>query len=303
MDALGDPGLVVPPMTPFTPAGDLDEDAYQSQIEFIVEKGGASAVALMAVEAQEYRCLSVPDRREAIRLGAEYVDGQLPVVVGLNADSAEQAIELGRTAVDVGATAGQLLIPRRPQGGRTRIEELRTTFRSVSEALDLPLIAYHNPGPGASLAPDELVALAEVEGVTGFKESSRNLRHVLNLIERIDRKGLAAYYTTMEMLLITLLMGGSGATMPAPPSILARDLISAFEKGDIDRAAAIQRSFATFPGPFIDHGFPVVMKAALEHIGIDAGVPYPPAEPLDEAAQRELSDELESLGLSAAADR
>jgi len=301
MALLGDPGLIVPPMTPFTPDGDIDYDAYSSQIDFIVEKGGATAVALMAVEAQEYRCLSFEQRAEAIRRGAEAVDGRLPVTVGLSADSYRRAVDLGQVAHEVDAAAGQLLIPRRPQGGATRIDELASFFRLVGDELDLPLVAYHNPGPGATLSPDELVSLAEVDAVVGFKESSRNLRHVLNLVERIDRAGLARYYTTMEMLLVTLLLGGSGATMPAPGSILARELISAFEDGDVERAAEIQRSFASFPMEFLDQGFPVVMKAALEHLGIDVGVPYPPAEPLDDDVRRSIAAELDAMGLSAPA--
>ena len=38
----------------------------------------------------------------------------------------------------------------------------------------------------------------------------------------IDRAGHARYFTTMQMLLATLQLGGSGATMPPPGSEIAR---------------------------------------------------------------------------------
>ncbi|MGQ4554961.1 dihydrodipicolinate synthase family protein [Halobellus sp. GM3] len=297
MEELGDPGLIVPPMTPFTADGDIDYDAYEAQIEYIVTESGATAVPLMAVEAQEYRCLDFETRQEAIRRGAEAIDGRVPVVVGASADSVDLAIDVGRVAAEVDAAALQLLIPRRPQGGDQPIEELIAFFERVSEALGLPIVAYHNPGPGADLSTDEMVELARSEAVIAFKESSRNLRHVSNLIERIDRAGLANYYTTMEMLLVTLQLGGSGATMPAPPAEIAAEILQAVQAGAIERAADHQRKFAEFPGPFLHNGFPTVMKAALDHVGVDGGLPYPPADPMDEAERVELGRELDEMGL------
>lgn len=295
MSALGDPGIIVPPMTPFTTEGSVDYDAYKDQLEFIVEETGATAVPLMAVEAQEYRCLDVQTRQTAVRHGAEIIDGRLPVIVGASADSYQQAIEIGSVASEVEAVALQLLIPRRPQGGDTRIMELVEFFERVFDALDIPIVAYHNPGPGASLTVNELVTLAESDAVIAFKESSRNLRDVMALIQRIDHQGLANYYTTMEMTLITLLLGGSGVTLPAPIAPVASDIITAFTAGDIENAAQRQRAFAKFPSPFLRHGFPTVMKAALDHMGIPAGHPYPPASPItgeDLAAVQQSLDEI-----------
>ncbi|MFB6069658.1 MAG: dihydrodipicolinate synthase family protein [Halanaeroarchaeum sp.] len=295
--ALPDSGLIVPPMTPFEADGTVDETAYESQIEYVVESGSASSVALMAVEAQEYRCLSVEERRRAIERGAAAVDGRLPLVVGVSAPSYRRSIELASVAESVGADAIQALVPARPQGGTTHVEELVAYYEELGAAVDLPIVAYHNPGPGAALDPEGLRAIAAVDAVAGFKESSRNLRHVLRLVETVDRAGLANYYTTMEMTLITALLGGSGATMPAPASIVGQGILDAVEDGDIERATALQRQFAAFPGPFLEHGFPVVMKAALEHVGVDAGRPCPPAEPLPDPVRADLARALDAMDL------
>lgn len=290
-----DPGLVVPPMTPFTADGAVNETAYEEQIDYIIEHCDPSAIPLMAVEAQEYRCLSDDARQDAILKGAAAIDGRTSVIVGASAESYLRAIEIGEIAHEIDADALQLLIPRRVQGGAADVNELIAFFEQVHEELGLPIVAYHNPGPGADLSPDELVSLAESDAIRAFKESSRNLRHVLNLIERIDQSGLANYYTTMEMLLISLLMGGSGATMPAPAANVASELIRAVEAENIPRAVELQRSFAAFPGPFLSHGFPVVMKEALEYVGVDTGEPYPPTEGLPEGDRRKLRAVLDGI--------
>ncbi len=295
MSVFADPGVIVPPMTPFTSDGSIDYTAYEAQIQYILNRCEPAAVPLMAVEAQEYRCLSDSARREAIRRGAEAIDGRSSVIVGASAASYVQAVEIGTVATEINAEALQLLIPRRAQGGSADVTELIAFFERVEEEVGIPIVAYHNPGPGADLSPDQLVALAESDSISAFKESVRNLRHVLNLIERIDRQGLAHYYTTMEMLLMTLLMGGSGATMPAPAAVVGSELIEAFEDGETQRAVELQRSFATFPGQFLSHGFPAVMKEALEFVDIETGSPYPPTERIPETHREEIRETLATI--------
>jgi 4-hydroxy-tetrahydrodipicolinate synthase len=100
------------------------------------------------------------------------------------------------------------------------------------------------------------------------------------LIVEIDRAGHARYFTTMQMLLATLELGGSGATMPPPGCEIARHVIDAFVAKDYERAADIQLQFALFPSKWMHRGLAPAMKAAMNLIGIPAGDPYPPYAPL-----------------------
>jgi 4-hydroxy-tetrahydrodipicolinate synthase len=99
---------------------------------------------------------------------------------------------------------------------------------------------------------------------------------VSRLIVEIDRAGHARYFTTMQMLLATLQLGGSGATMPPPGCEIARRVIDAFVAKDYERAAEIQLQFALFPSKWMHRGLAPAMKAALNLIGIPVGEPYPP---------------------------
>jgi 4-hydroxy-tetrahydrodipicolinate synthase len=122
-----------------------------------------------------------------------------------------------------------------------------------------------------------------------IKESSRDLARVSRLIVEIDRAGHARYFTTMQMLLATLQLGGSGATMPPPGSEIARHVIDAFMAKDYERAVELQLQFALFPSKWMHRGLAPVMKAALNLIGVPVGDPYPPYASLSSDEMRALA--------------
>jgi len=71
----------------------------------------------------------------------------------------------------------------------------------------------------------------------------------------------------MQMLLATLELGGSGATMPPPAAEIARQVIDAFVAGDGKRAAEIQLQFSLFPSKWMHRGLTATMKTAMRLIG------------------------------------
>jgi 4-hydroxy-tetrahydrodipicolinate synthase len=197
-------------------------------------------------------------------------------MVGVSHASFKTAVELAHEAETLGAAAVQLLAPLRPFAGAPTRDDLVAYFEAVSRETHLPITLYLNPGPGADVSIADTIALARLPRVQFIKESSRDLARVSRLIVEIDRAGHARYFTTMQMLLITLVLGGSGATMPPPAAEIARHIIDAFVAKDYERAAELQLEFALFPSKWMHRGLAPVMKAAMNLIGVAAGAPYPP---------------------------
>jgi 4-hydroxy-tetrahydrodipicolinate synthase len=270
------PGLIVAPLTPFTADLKVDEGALRRQIDYVVADCGATMVVAAGVETQEYTYLSLEERKALIRATIEAVAGRVPVMVGISHPSFKTAIELAHAAEKLGAAAVQLLAPLRPFAGAPTRDDLVGYFEAVARETSLPITLYLNPGPGADVSIPDTIALARLPRVHFIKESSRDLARVSRLIVEIDRAGHARYFTTMQMLLITLMLGGSGATMPPPAAEIARHVIDAFVSKDYDRAAELQLQFALFPSKWMHRGLAPVMKAAMNLIGIGAGAPYPP---------------------------
>ena len=276
------PGLVVPPLTPFKDNLSVDFDVLQREVDYIVEDCGAMMVSAAGVETTEYHFLTFDERCELIRRTVEFVDGRVPSVVGVSHANVNTAIQLCHMAQDLGAHAFQILAPLRPFGGAPTLDDLLTYYNSISAETDLPIMLYLNPGPGAEVNPAWTLELAKLDRVKYVKESSRDLARVSRLIEEIDHGGHAQYFTTMQMLLASIQLGGSGATMPPPGAYIANAIIRAFNSGDHAEAARLQRQFALWPARWMSYGLAPALKAAMEIVGLPLGNPYPPFKPVSD---------------------
>ena len=241
------PGLIVAPLTPFTSDLTVDDSALRRQINYVITDCRATMVVAAGVETQEYTYLGLEQRKALIERTIEFVDGRTPVMVGISHASFRTAVELAHFAERRGAQAVQLLAPLRPFAGPPSQADLIGYFEAIARETRLPITLYLNPGPGADVSIPDTIALAKLPSVQLIKESSRDLARVSRLIVEIDRAGHARYFTTMQMLLATLELGGSGATMPPPGAEIARQVIDAFMAKDHERAAALQLQFALFP--------------------------------------------------------
>ncbi len=283
------PGLIVAPLTPFDNELNVDEARLRRQIDYVVTDCRADMVVAAGVETQEYTYLSLDERKALIRRTIELVGGRVPVMVGVSHPALKTAIALAHEAEKLGAAAVQLLAPLRPFAGPPTRDDLVSYFETMARETSLPITLYLNPGPGAEVSIADTIALAKLPRVQFIKESSRDLARVSRLIAEIDRAGHARYFTTMQMLLITLLLGGSGATMPPPACEIARLIVDAFVAKDYQRAAEFQQQFALFPAKWMHRGLAPVMKAAMNQIGIPVGDPYPPYAPLTREEVNELA--------------
>lgn len=291
------PGLVVPPLTPFTPELTVDFDALQRGVDYVVDDCDAAMVIVAGVEAQEYQYLDLPQRRELIRKTVELVAGRRPVAVGVSHPSFKVSVELAQFAEGLGASAVQLLAPLRPFGGEPSTSDLERYVDAVSAETSLPLMLYLNAGSGATVSPEATIALASRESIRFVKESSRDLSRVARLIEEIDQAGLAHYFTTVQMMLISLQLGGSGVTLPPPVAKIASLVLRSFIQGEMVEAARLQRQFSLYPAKWMRYGLTPTMKASLNLIGVPAGDPYPPYSPITGADLDELRGHLATTEL------
>ncbi len=139
------PGLIVAPLTPFTADLKVDEPALRRQIDYVVRDCAATMLVAAGVETQEYTYLTLEDRKRLIRSTVEFVDGRVPVMVGVTHPSFRTAIELANEAESRGAAALQLLAPLRPFAGAPNKADLISYFESVGRETALPLTLISIP--------------------------------------------------------------------------------------------------------------------------------------------------------------
>lgn len=288
-------GIIGACLTPFGEDDRVDYNALEREIEFLVVD--CDAISIAAVEAAEYTMLTINERKELIRRGTEMVGKRVPVLAGCSNASPHEVIEMAEYAASVGADMAQVLMQLRPWGQQPTIAEIVEYFTQVSSASPLPVVAYHNPGPGADPPIETFVKLSELTNLQYFKESSRDITKISRLVEQIERAGKGHYFTTMQPLLLTLMMGGAGATMPPPGTRIGAQVLKAFRAGDLERAKDWQRCFSLFPGKWSAYGLPPVMKSALKHFGVDIGDPVRPYTPVTPRDHAQIGQFLRQIGL------
>ena len=267
-------GIIGATLTPFASNGDVDAAAMERQIDMMASH--CDAISVHGAEASEYQVLTPGERRASLRRSIGVVGGRVPVLAGASSPSVREVIEVSELAADAGAEYVQVLMPLRPWGGQPSETDLLAYFERVSRECALPVVAYHNPARGADPSAATMVRLSELDRVVAFKESSRDISKIGRLIEQIDVTGNAAYFTTMQPLLATLHLGGSGAMMPPPATLIGHEVLRCHDEGDLRAAVRWQSLFTLFPALWGTHGLAPVMKAAMAHLGIDLGGPAEP---------------------------
>src|SRR5690554_3201825 len=164
-------GSLVAIVTPMLEDGSLDYPRLRALIDFHIAEGTQGIVVVGT--SGESPTVSMEEHRELIRVAVEHAAGRIPVIAGTGANANAEAIELGQYAVEVGATAHLSVVPYYNKPSQ---EGLYRHFRSIAEAVDLPLILYNVPGRTvADMSNDTVLRLAEIPGIIGLKDATGDI--------------------------------------------------------------------------------------------------------------------------------
>jgi len=178
-------------------------------------------------------------------------------------------------------------------------EGLYQHFQAIANSTNLPIILYNIPGrTSVNMLPATVVRLAEIDNVVAIKEASGNLDQVSE-IKRAIPDEFAVYSGDDSLTLPVLALGGKGIISVAShlvgPQI--QEMINAFTSGNVTLAAKINKElFTLFKGLFITTN-PAPVKAALNLIGWQVGVPRLPLVEVTSGEREKIKGILEGLKL------
>jgi len=149
--------------------GAVDESGFRRVIRYVLE-AGAHGVAFPAL-ASEFYALSDAERLRLTEIVVHEVAGAVPVVGTATAASPQAALALARGVVERGVDAVMIMPPYVMRDGPAATIQL---FRTIADAIDVPLIAQNAPPPlGSGHGIDFLrQLLAEVPQVRYVKEEN-----------------------------------------------------------------------------------------------------------------------------------
>lgn len=192
-------------VTPLRDDGTIDAASAERLVHHLYDCGVGGLY--VGGNTGEGSYLSFEQRREIAQLATRFSKGRGRVVVHVGAVQAPQARELAMHAADVGADAVSSMPPF--VGGYSW-DEVRQYYEWISAASPLPVIAYYIPGvTRQSFSLQQLVELAELRGIAGYKFTDHNLYLMQRLIARM-RPDQIVFHGADELLAFGLAMGARG---------------------------------------------------------------------------------------------
>ena len=258
-------GSLVAIVTPMQDDGSLDFPRLRSLIDWHIAEGSDGIVVVGTTG--ESPTVDVDEHCELIRATVQHVAGRVPVVAGTGANSTAEAVELARFASQAGATAHLSVVP---YYNRPTQEGLYRHFRTIAEAVELPLILYNVPGRTvADLANDTTLRLAEIPNIVGLKDATGNIDRACDLIERAPAD--FALYSGDDMSSAAFLMLGGHGVISVTANVAPRAmhaLCAAAAGGDMRTLRETNAALTALHRDLFCEANPIPVKWAVARMGL-----------------------------------
>ena len=284
-------------VTPFTRDGDIDEQGFKEVIDYSISKGATGVVP--AGTTGEFSYMRTEERKKLLKLCVEFVDGRVPIVAGTGQHSTKATVLLTKYAADIGCDAALIVSPYylRPED-----KGYYDHYATVASKGDLPIILYNIPQCTLGVLNSNVVEdLAELDNVVGIKDSSGNIGHTVELIQKLE--GKMPVIIGHDECFLSAVAAGAKAAILASGNVIPHIWLEIMEKvraGDMKRAAQLQLSVQTLARIVTRNGGAPPVKAALKMMGIKGGksrMPLDTGGTLTPELKDEIRVEMEKLGL------
>ena len=285
---------IVALITPMHEDGSIDYPALRRLIDWHIEQG-TDCIGVVGTTG-ESPTVSVEEHCEIIRVSVEQAAGRVPIMAGCGANSTNEAIELTRFAKQVGADCQLQVVP---YYNKPTQEGQYQHFRTIAEAVDLPMVLYNVPGRTvADMQHDTVMRLAQIDGIIGIKEATGNIERAQWLIHEAP-KGFSVYSGDDGTAVALMLCGGHGnvsVTANIAPKLMHEMCLAAIA-GQAQQAITIQRQLLSLHKNMFTESNPIPVKWAAQRMGLCGPTLRLPMTPFSSHLQPALENAMRSCGV------
>jgi 4-hydroxy-tetrahydrodipicolinate synthase len=290
-------GCLVAVVTPFTEAGDLDEKAFCENLERL-EAEGAHGFIISGCTGEAW-AITHDERARLFALSVDTMGKRLPIIAGTGGIATSDVIQLSRRAKELG-TDGLMILP--PYYCMAKRAEVISHYAAISDAVQHPIMLYNIPRrTGFNLTPDVVAELVQLEWIVAIKESSNDFIQTEDTIREVGEQMIVVTGHSAERGVPALLMGAKGYVSSMESQIMGRRAIQMYDlvqQSRIGEARDVQLQTLELDHRMRQIGtFPANLKAAMNLLGRNGGVPRPPLLPLGSGQMEEVRRVLERLKL------
>jgi 4-hydroxy-tetrahydrodipicolinate synthase len=282
-------------ITPMTNEQDIDYKRLKENIDWQISQGIAGICVLGSTG--EFASLSLEERINIAEQAVKHVNGRIPCIIGTAAESTRETIFYTKHARKIGAD-GVLII--NPYYCRPSFDEIYQHYKAVSEAVDIPIMAYNNPGhTGVDMSPELLVKICQLKNIDYVKDASGDLRRVAD-IKRLAKGNVTIFCGGEDLALLNFQLGATGWICVCG-NLIPREANQLFElvkKGKLEEANTLFVKLY----PLLDmlensQNCLQIVKKSLEFMGHPSGPCRFPRQPLSESQSDKLFNLLKELSL------
>ena len=247
--------------------GQIDYPSLEKLVEHQIKGGIASLLAVGTTG--ESPTLSHDEHIEVTRFIVEKARGRVPVIAGAGSNSTEEAKDLCRRSIEVGADA---LLLVGPYYNKPNAEGQYRHFAEIARSVGkTPIILYSIPSRcGVDIPLSTVVRLArEFKNIVGIKEAGGSCDRVAQLRQELGDKFLILCGD--DSLTLPFMSLGAKGVISVATNIYVADLVKMVNlalKNDFRAAGRISdKYYPLFKGLFVEPN-PVPAKYALKKAGI-----------------------------------
>jgi 1-pyrroline-4-hydroxy-2-carboxylate deaminase len=289
-------GVIPAVVTPFDESGRVDTAALAANADWLIEGGATGLVGNGTMG--EAHSLSTEERRLVIETLASTAEGRVAVTAGVSSGTPAASIGYATDAAAAGADSLMLLPPLGYEGDEREIEAF---YRTVTEATELPIMAYNNPkASGTDMRPRLVARLGEIDGLVAVKECSGDARRIAEILNAAEE--------------LEVLVGGddwalegfcAGATgwIAGVANVAPRECVELYRlcrEGRLDEARAVYARILPLARLDMHPKLVQFFKAAMDQVGRAGGPCRPPRLELNEDEREEVDAAVRALGVEVA---
>lgn len=284
-------GSAVALVTPFTDNG-VNYDKLEELIEFQI-KEGSDAIVICGTTG-EASTMSDDEHFSVIKFAVDKANKRISVIAGTGSNNTRHAIQLSKSAEEVGADA---VLSVTPYYNKTTQRGLYEHFRLIAQNIKIPVILYNIPSrTNLNMAPETIKSLSEIDNVIGIKEC--NLSQVGDIVN-LCGEDFYVYSGDDNIILPVLSLGGKGV-ISTMANIIPKDthnMVIKFLSGDINGSREIQLRTLNLIKALFSEVNPIPIKAAMNLLGMNVGICRLPLVEMSDANLDILKAEMHKYGL------
>lgn len=279
--------------TPFTKDG-VNFEVFKQLLEDQL-KGHVDAIIVCGTTG-EASTMTEQEKKDTIAFAVKTVAGRVPVIAGTGGNNTASSIAMTKWAESIGVD-GVLLVT--PYYNKTTQAGLIAHYTAIANATSLPIILYNVPSrTGLNITPETCLALSKIENIVAIKEASGNLSQVAQ-IAALCKDNLTIYSGNDDQVLPILSLGGLGV-ISVLSNILPNDthqMVTSYLEGNTKESTRLQLATLPLINSLFCEVNPIPVKAALNMLGYDFGVPRLPLVELSKAGKERLQKDMKNYGL------